>query len=42
MPTDPYRALVQKRELAIAIEALMREEVVINLYASRGKRVHSQ
>ena len=39
MPTDPHRALVQKRELAIAIEALMREEVVVNLYASRGKRV---
>jgi hypothetical protein len=41
MPTDPHRALVQKRELAIAIEALMREEAVVNYYAARGKKVIS-
>ena len=41
MPADPYRTLVQKRELAIAIEALMREEAVVNYYASRGKKVIS-
>lgn len=41
MPIDPHRALVQKRELAIAIEALMREEAVVNYYAARGKKVIS-
>ena len=41
MPTDPHRALVQKRELAIAIEALMREEAVVNYYSARGKKVIS-
>jgi hypothetical protein len=41
MPTDPHRALVQKRELAIAIEVLMREEAVVNHYAARGKKVIS-
>jgi hypothetical protein len=41
MPTDPHRALVQKRELAIAVEALMREEAVVNYYAARGKKVIS-
>lgn len=39
MPTDPHRALVQKRELAIAVEALMREEAVVNHYAERVKNV---
>ncbi|MGH9629266.1 MAG: hypothetical protein ACRD7E_13175, partial [Bryobacteraceae bacterium] len=41
MPADPHRALVQKKELAIAIEALMREEAVVNYYAARGKKVIS-
>jgi len=41
MPVDPHRALVQKRELAIAIEGLMREEAVVNHYAARGKKVIS-
>lgn len=41
MPIDPHRALVQKKELAIAIEALMREEAVVNHYAARGKKVIS-
>ena len=41
MPSDPHRALVQKRELAVAIEALMREEAVVNYYAARGKNVIS-
>jgi hypothetical protein len=41
VPADPHRALIQKRELAIAIEALMREEAVVNHYAARGKKVIS-
>lgn len=41
MPTDPHRALVQQRELAVAVEALMREEAVVNHYAGRGKNVIS-
>jgi len=41
MPIDPHRALVQKKELAIAIEAVIREEAVVNYYAARGKKVIS-
>jgi hypothetical protein len=39
LQTDPYRELVRKRELGIAIEALMREEAVVNHFATRGYRV---
>jgi hypothetical protein len=38
---DPHRELVRKRELGIAIEALMREEAVVNHYATLGYRVLS-
>lgn len=41
MPNDPYRALIRRRETAIAVEALMREEAVVNYYAARGKKVIS-
>ena len=41
MPIDPHRELVRKKELAIAIEALMREEIVVNLFATRRYKVIS-
>jgi hypothetical protein len=39
--TDQYRELVKKREEAIAIEASMREEAVVNHFATRGYKVLS-
>jgi len=41
VPTDPYRELVQRKQLAIKVESLMREETVVNHYAARGYRVLS-
>ena len=41
MPTDRHREAVQKREVAIAIEALMREESVANYFASRFYKILS-
>jgi|SRR5579884_2893247 len=41
MAIDPHRPAVEKKELAIAVEALMREEAVVNHYAARGKKVIS-
>jgi hypothetical protein len=42
MGNDPFRRLIQQRELEIAIRGLMREEAVVNYYAGRGNRVLSQ
>jgi hypothetical protein len=42
MGNDPYRRLIQQRELDIAIRGLMREEAVVNYYAGRGYKVLSQ
>lgn len=41
MANDPHREAIQARETAIALEALMREEAVVNYYAARGKKVLS-
>ena len=38
---DPYKALIQRQQLAIAVESLMRKEAVVNFYAARGKKVVS-
>jgi len=41
VPTDPYRELVQRNQLAIKVESLMREETVVNHFAARGYKVLS-
>lgn len=39
MPIDPHREAMKRHQLALAVEALMREEAVVNYYATRGKKV---
>ena len=41
MPFDPNKSAMQRHQLATAIQALMREEAVVNYYAARGKKVIS-
>lgn len=42
VPIDKDREAIQRRELEIAITSLMREEAVVNYYASKGYIVLSQ
>jgi len=39
MPFDPHRPAKERYHLAIEVQALMREEAVVNFYAARGKKV---
>ncbi len=41
VPTDPYRELIRRKQFAIKVESLMREEAVVNYFAARGYKVLS-
>ena len=38
MPFDPHKAARERYHLAIQVEALMREEAVVNFYAAEAKK----